>query len=60
MLLSISENKGCYYMLNSIDKDRGTHGNSSFMLDGLPSSRENPMTLGIGSVKRIGEDDKKL
>ena len=50
MLLSISENKDCYYMLNSIDKNRGTHGDSSFMLDGLPSSRENPLPLGMGSV----------
>lgn len=35
-------------MLNSIDKNRGTHGDSSFMLDGLPSSRENPLPLGMG------------
>lgn len=28
-------------MHNSIDKNRGAHGDSSFMLGGLPSSREN-------------------
>jgi hypothetical protein len=32
-------------------QNRGTHGDSSFMLDGLPSSRENPLPLGMGSVK---------
>ena len=51
MLLSISENKDCYYMLYSIDKNRGTHGDSSFMLGRLLLSRENPMPLGMGSVK---------
>ena len=40
-------------MLNSIDKNRGTHGDSSFMLGGLPSSRENPLPLGMGSVKTV-------
>ena len=39
-------------MHNSIDKNRGTHGDSSFMLNGLPLSRENPLPLGMGSVKR--------
>ena len=28
------------------DKNCGTHGDSSFMLDGLPSSRENPLKNG--------------
>ena len=37
-------------MHNSIDKNRGTHGDSSFMLDRLLSSRENPMPKGMGSV----------
>ena len=39
-------------MLNSIYLNRGTHGDSSFMLNGLPLSRENPLPLGMGSVKR--------
>ena len=38
-------------MHNSIDKNRGAHGDSSFMLDRLLSSRENPLPLGMGSVK---------
>lgn len=38
-------------MLNSIYLNRGTHGDSSFMLGGLPSSRENPPDLSVGSVK---------
>lgn len=37
-------------MLNSIYLNRGTHGDSSFMLGGLPSSRENPPDLSVGSV----------
>ena len=40
-------------MHNSIDKNRGTHGDSSFMLGGLPSLRENPLPLGVGSVNLI-------
>ena len=32
--------------------NRGTHGDSSFMLDGMPSSSENPLALAMGSVKR--------
>ena len=35
-------------MLNSIYLNRGTHGDSSFMLGGLPSSRENPPDLSVG------------
>ena len=31
--------------------NRGTHGDSSFMLGGLPSSRENPLPLGMRNVK---------
>ena len=30
--------------------NRGTHGDSSFMLDGLPSSSEKPLPLGMGYV----------
>lgn len=40
-------------MLNIIDKNRGTYGDSSFMLGGLPSSRENPLPLGMGSVNPV-------
>ena len=36
---------------NDNKNNRGTHGVSSFKLDGLPSSRENPLPLGMGSVK---------
>lgn len=32
-------------------KNRGAHGDSSFMLDGVPSSSENPPDLSVGSVK---------
>lgn len=31
-------------------KNRGAHGNSSFMLGGLPSSSENPPASAVGSV----------
>lgn len=33
------------------NKNRGAHGNSSFMLDGVPSSSENLPDLSVGSVK---------
>ena len=42
-------------MHNSVDKNRGAHGVSSFKLDGLPSSRENPLSLGMGSVNAGAE-----
>lgn len=32
------------------EKNRGAHGDSSFMLGGLPSSSENPPALAVGSV----------
>lgn len=32
-------------------KNRGAHGDSSFMLGGVPSSSENPPALAVGSVK---------
>ena len=35
------------------NKNRGAHGDSSFMLGGLPSSSENPPALAVGSVKGI-------
>lgn len=38
-------------MLNSIDKNRGTHGVSSFMLGRLLPSRENLTDKSEGSVK---------
>lgn len=38
-------------MLNSIYLNRGTHGDSSFMLGGLPSSRENPSDLSVGECQ---------
>ena len=31
-------------------KNRGAHGDSSFMLGGVPSSSENPPDLSVGSV----------
>ena len=34
------------------NKNRGAHGDSSFMLGGLPSSSENPPASAVGSVKR--------
>ena len=40
-------------LVNDIKNNRGTHGDSSFMLDGLPSSSENPPTLAVGSVNRL-------
>ena len=33
-------------------KNRGTHGDSSFMLDGLSSSSENPPVKSAGRVKK--------
>ena len=38
---------------NDDNKNRGTHGDSSFMLGGLPSSSENPPASAVGSVTRI-------
>ena len=35
---------------SNTDKNRGAHGDSSFMLGGLPSSSENPPALAVGSV----------
>lgn len=37
--------------VSDTNKNRGTHGDSSFMLGGLPSSSENPPALAVGSVK---------
>lgn len=32
--------------------NRGTHGNSSLILDGVPSLSEKPLPLGMGSVTK--------
>ena len=37
-------------------KNRGAHGDSSFMLGGVPSSSENLLALAVGSVKKIIEE----
>jgi len=36
---------------NDNNKNRGAHGDSSFMLGGLPSSSGNPPASAVGSVK---------
>lgn len=40
--------------VSDTNKNRGTHGDSSFMLGGLPSSSENTPALAVGSVKSAG------
>lgn len=35
---------------NDNDKNRGTHGDSLFMLGGVPSSGKNPPASAVGSV----------
>jgi hypothetical protein len=48
-------------MHNSIDKNRGTHGDSSFMLDGLPSSRENSNAFRYGEChRRIQQPEQSI
>ena len=42
------------------NKNRGAHGDSSFMLGGLPSSSENPPALAVGSVKRKGKSNMAI
>ena len=37
--------------VSDTSKNRGAHGDSSFKLDGMPSSSENPPALAVGSVK---------
>lgn len=41
--------------LISTIENRGVHGDSSFMLDGVPSSSENPSAMADGSAKEIQE-----
>ena len=45
-------------------KNRGAHGDSSFMLGGVPSSSENPPDLSVGSVnaskEKIQQDTEKM
>ena len=41
--------------LTSTIENRGVHGDSSFMLDGIPSSSENPSAMADGSAKEIKE-----
>ena len=45
--------------VNDKTENRGTHGVSSSMLDTLVSSSENPLSLDMGSVKGMSEDEKK-
>lgn len=46
---------------NENNKNRGTHGDSSFMLDGVPSSSENPPASAVGSVKeKWGNNPRKV
>ena len=40
--------------VSDTEKNRGAHGDSSFMLDGLPSSSENPPASAVGSVNNKG------
>lgn len=35
------------------NKNRGAHGDSSFMLGGVPSSSENPSDFGRGECQKI-------
>ena len=39
--------------VNDKTENRGTHGVSSSMLDTLVSSSENPLSLDMGSVKKL-------
>ena len=39
--------------VSDTEKNRGAHGDSSFKLDGMPSSSENPPALAVGSVKKL-------
>jgi len=41
--------------LTSTIENRGVHGDSSFMLDGVPSSSENPSVMADGNAKEIQE-----
>lgn len=41
--------------VNDKTENRGTHGVSSSMLDTLVSSSENPLSLDMGSVKKIAD-----
>lgn len=41
--------------LTSTIENRGIHGDSSFMLDGVPSSSENPSAMADGNAKEIQE-----
>lgn len=41
--------------LTSTIENRGVHGDSSFMLDGIPPSSENPSAMADGSAKEIQE-----
>ena len=36
--------------VSDTNKNRGTHGDSSFKLGGMPSSSENPPALAVGGV----------
>ena len=46
--------------VNDKTENRGTHGVSSSMLDTLVSSSENPLSLDMGSVKEMMDEDGSL
>lgn len=58
------ERKDCEMSVSDKIKNRGAHGDSSFMLGGVQSSSENPPDLSVGSVnaskEKIQQDTEKM